>query len=137
MYAKCPGELTAAREISQIYKTPFDQTSRVLQLLAHHEILNSEQGPQGGYQITADLSKVSFLELAEIIMGPVNVVNCLLEPDSGCDIKDTCNIISPIVHLNEKIKDFYANLSLREIIDPEPDGGHHLTTHDNSEAFSI
>jgi Rrf2 family transcriptional regulator, nitric oxide-sensitive transcriptional repressor len=120
MYSRFPGELTTAKEISLLYKTPFDGTSRVLQVLAQKGLLKSEQGAHGGYQILKDLSKVSFLEMVEWILGPMNLASCLFDDNgNGCELTDTCNIISPITQLNEKIKEFYSTLMLKELVDPD------------------
>ena len=41
MSTKSPGQLTSAKEICDIYHTPFDPTSRVLQIMAQHEIVRA------------------------------------------------------------------------------------------------
>lgn len=116
MSRKRPGELTAAKEVAETYQCPFDATARVMQLMASHGILKAEQGALGGYQITKDLSRVSFYELSEIILGPTAIVKCLSK-DEVCDIQHTCNISSPLSVLNTKLKDFYQKLNLREIVE--------------------
>ena len=63
MRGKAPGELTSAKEISSIYGSPFDVTARVMQVLTQKNILRSEQGAHGGYQITKDLNRVSVYDL--------------------------------------------------------------------------
>lgn len=117
MRAKTPGELTSAKEICDAYHTPFDGMSRVLQTLAQKGILKSEQGAQGGYQITRDLSKVSLQEVIESISGKIEIAKCLNSGASDCDIKSSCNIISPITVLNKKLTEFYKTLSVAELIE--------------------
>ena len=114
---KQAGELSTAKEISKLYKTPFDATSRVLQLMAGGGILKSEQGAHGGYQILKDLTKVSFLDLAELIVGRVGMVDCLYEDDCACELHDSCNILSPIHWLNERTKEFYKSLTVFDLIE--------------------
>ncbi len=110
-------ELTTAKEISQIYKTPFDVTARVLQIMAGKGILKSEQGVHGGYLLKRNFDTVSFLELAEAILGKLNMVDCLYdEDDCKCQMHDSCNITTPLSRLNEKTKDFYRSLMLQELI---------------------
>lgn len=121
MSEKVPGELTSAKEISEAHQVPFDMISRVLQLMAQKGILKSEHGPHGGYQIQTDLGRVTFLELAEMILGPVQMVECL-DKTEVCNISGTCNIISPIARLNERIKEFYQKISVRELVVPKQRG---------------
>lgn len=124
MRNKSPGELTTVKEISGLYGCPFDATSRVMQILAQKGILRSEQGAHGGYQITRDLGRVSFYEILEWILGPMAVAKCLHEDtDSTCEIRGTCNIVSPVITLNRKIVEFYKSLTVAELLDPRQGSG--------------
>jgi len=116
MSQKIPGELTSAKEVSDCFKTPFDATARVMQQMAQKGgLLRAEYGVNGGYQITKDLGKVSVHELIEVIEGPMVMVKCL-NKESACDIQHTCNIISPVTALNQKLNDFYKNVSLKDLL---------------------
>lgn len=118
MRNKAPGERTTVKEIAAQYGCPTDVTARVLQALAGKAVLNSEQGAHGGYMIAKDLSRVSFYELLEMILGPMGVAKCLQEAQEGaCDLRETCNIVSPIQLLNRKLSDFYKSLSVAELIE--------------------
>jgi len=119
MSEKRPGELTTAKEICDRCCCPVDATSKVLQVLARHQVLKSEQGPQGGYFIQKDLAKLSLYELTEMILGPLGVVKCL-RSSMGCDIKQSCNIVAPMIALNSKLTDFYKKLGIQELIDFDP-----------------
>ena len=112
-----PGQLTSAKEICDIYHTPFDPTSRVLQIMAQHGILSSEQGAHGGYQITKDLSKATFSDLIEIIIGPMEIVNCFHEHYSHCELTSSCNVIAPMLKLNEKMNDLFKPVTHQELIE--------------------
>lgn len=118
MRAKAPGELTSVREISQLYGCPFEITSRVMQTLAHKGVLRSTAGVHGGYQITKDLQRVSFYELNEMIVGPMALTKCLQAAgESVCDMRDTCNIVSPIHTLGRRLAEFYRALSVAELLE--------------------
>ncbi len=116
MSAKAPGQLTSAKEICDIYHAPFDPTSRVLQIMASHDIVRAEQGAHGGYQILKDLTKVSMQDLTEIIEGPIQIVNCFHGNYSHCDITSSCNVISPMLNLNERIAGLFKTISVGELI---------------------
>jgi Rrf2 family nitric oxide-sensitive transcriptional repressor len=115
MSRKAPGELTSAKEVADSYSAPFDATARVLQLMAQRGLLRSEQGSNGGYQITKDLSKITLHELMEVIQGPTQIAKCL-HKEEPCELQKSCNIISPVTTLNNKLNQFYQNLTLRELI---------------------
>ncbi len=115
MSLKVPGELTSAKEVAESYHAPFDATARVLQMMAQKGILRSEQGAQGGYQITRDLGKISLQDLIETIQGPTQIAKCIGN-EAPCEMQFTCNIISPVTVLNHKLNEFYQNLSLKELL---------------------
>ncbi len=122
MSAKAPGQLTSAKEICDIYNTPFDPTSRVLQIMASHEVVRAEQGAHGGYQILRDLSKFTLDELTQMIEGPIQIVNCFHGNYSNCDITASCNVISPMLNLNEKIAGLFKTISVGELIQSRNQG---------------
>ena len=115
MSHKIPGELTTAKEVSDHFHSPFDATARVMQTMASRGLLRSEQGAFGGYQITRDLSKVNLLELVEMIEGPQSYARCV-QKETPCEIQSTCNIVSPIHHLSERVNEFYRGINLKELL---------------------
>ncbi len=122
MRAKPPGERTTVKEMSTQYGCPHDVLARVLQKLANRGVLQSEQGAHGGYSISKDLNRVSFYDLLEMILGPMGVARCIHESsapnaDAPCELRGTCNIVSPIQLLNRKMSEFYKGLSVVELIE--------------------
>lgn len=116
MSQKIPGELTTAKEVSDAFRTPFDATARVMQQMAQKGgILRAEYGASGGYQITKDLAKISIHDLVEIIEGPTALVKCL-HKEGPCEIQGTCNIVSPVTQLNDRLTEFYKSLSLKDLL---------------------
>jgi DNA-binding IscR family transcriptional regulator len=77
--------------------------------------LRAEYGASGGYQITKDLAKVSIHDLVEVIEGPTALVKCL-HKEVPCEIQGTCNIVSPVTALNNKLTDFYKSVSLKDLL---------------------
>ena len=120
MKTKSPGELSSAKEISQQFHIPFDATARVMQILAQKNILKSEQGVNGGYQIVKDLNKISLGELMEFILGPVFLAKCLHKEylvESPCEVIEHCSIMSPMSTLNRKLNEFYNGIKVGELLD--------------------
>lgn len=111
------GELTTAKEISELYGVPFDVIAKVMQALAQQGVLKSEQGPTGGYLVQKDLSKFSFFDLVETLEGPMGLARCLhQDKPTTCEIYSKCNIVSPISYLNEKLTDFYRAIPVSELL---------------------
>ncbi len=117
MSHKEPGQLTSAKEICDVYKTPFDPTARVLQLMTQQGIIKAEHGVHGGYQITKDLMKVTFVDLVNIITGPIKIANCFHQKHSFCDITAGCNLISPMLNLNDKMQHLFETITIKELLE--------------------
>lgn len=62
-----------------------------------------------------DLNKVSLHELMELILGSLAVAKCVGD-EGDCDLRKSCNIISPITVLNRRLIEFYSQLTIGEIL---------------------
>lgn len=116
------GQLTSAKEICETYGIPFDPTSRVLQLMAQQGILKAEHGAHGGYQIQKDLMQVSLNDLTDIIIGPIQIVNCFHNDFSHCGLNTNCNVIAPMLNLNAKLSQLFKATPVKELIDSRNSG---------------
>ena len=116
MSSKSPGQLTSAKEICDIYSTPFDPMSRALQLMTQKGILQAEQGAKGGYQIIKDLTKISMQELYNMIIGPIEIANCFHDNYCDCELAETCHIISPMLKLNENINNLFSDIMVADLL---------------------
>ncbi len=117
MSHKSPGQLTSAKEICDIYGTPFDPTSRVLQLMTQHNVLQAEQGAKGGYKIVRDLNKFTLKELCDEVIGPIEIANCFHSDVSCCEITHKCHIIAPMLNLNEHINGLFKTISVSTLLE--------------------
>ena len=107
--------LTSAREICDHFKTPFDTTAKVMQVMNSHNILNSVKGIKGGYTVARDLKTLSYLELAKLIEGKDSGNIC--QTNKGlCELMCNCNIVNPMISLSEKLNYFLSTLSVHELL---------------------
>lgn len=109
-------QLTSAKDVVDATGSPFDATARVLQMMAQHGILRSEQGAYGGYALVRDLSRVSLGELNKLILGADTAAKCL-QGEGDCELKGRCNIHSPVSILNRKQEEFYQKIMLGELLE--------------------
>lgn len=115
MALKPMGDLSSAREISDKYNTPFDTTAKIMQALANANILISNQGVKGGYALSKDLREVNFIEVTQIIEKKSFDFSCS-GPSGVCDLFEVCNIKSPLQSISFKLKEFFENISLYELL---------------------
>ncbi|MGZ3725976.1 MAG: RrF2 family transcriptional regulator [Pseudobdellovibrio sp.] len=112
---KPEGQLTSAKEVSDLIHIPFEVTARVLQALSSRGLLKAEYGVGGGYVLARPLSEVSVHDLSEMLEGHTILTKCLGQ-DEPCEVSKTCNIITPISNLNAKVQNFYKSLTLDEVL---------------------
>jgi len=113
MLEKRQEELTTAREISDRFKTPFDTTAKVMQVMNGAKILASVKGVKGGYYLSRDLSTLSYMDLAEMIEGKSLSIDCETQK---CSLLGSCNISGPIQRLNQYLNVFFRDLSVKELL---------------------
>ena len=118
IHTKSSDDLTSVKEICEKFGTPFDVTSRAMQKMVSGGILKSEKGAHGGYSLQMDLNGINFLDFMEMVVEPLSLVNCV-ESESNCSMSSSCNIISPLVNLNKRMRDFFSTISLKEIMEYE------------------
>ena len=119
MRAKSPGERTTVREISEKLGCPTDVTARVLQAMGRMGVVSSEAGVHGGYWLTKDLARLTVLDLMQGVLGPIELVRCLESTSNeGCELRSSCNIVTPVTHLQRRLIEFYRSISIAEILEP-------------------
>ncbi len=109
-------KLTSAREICDQFKTPFDTTAKVLQLMNNQGLLNSTKGIKGGYSLAVPLSHVTFSQLTEIIDGKNKTGSFCQSAKGRCDLYESCNIVTPIDLLSKKVNEYLSGLTLEELL---------------------
>lgn len=120
MNRKFPGQLTSAKEICDHFHIPFDPTSRVLQLMNQQGIVQAEQGAHGGYQIIRDLAKVSLQELNDLLVGPIQITECLRTEGTPCEAQQNCEITGAVKLLNNRVREIFVSLSVAEMLSQLP-----------------
>jgi len=110
------GQMSTVKEICELYGAPFDVTSRAMQKMASKGILKSIKGAHGGYLIQYNLAELKLLNLFESISGDVTIANCVIDP-CKCDLIASCNIVDPITRLNELLRNFFADITVLELLE--------------------
>ena len=65
--------------------------SKVLQALARAQLVESRRGPDGGFELTADVQQLSLLEVVEAIDGPIRL-NACLNSGGSCERQTWCSV---------------------------------------------
>ena len=112
-------QVVSAKDLCATYQVAFPVLSKVLQNLAAAGVLRSEQGAHGGYQLARPLADVTFGELSEAVLGPMQFSYCLHRDRVRCQLAECCNVISPVVRLSNRIEELFHSMSLEELLQAE------------------
>lgn len=114
--ADSENRLTSAREICDEFKTPFDTTAKVMQLMNNNDILKSVQGTKGGYSLNRPLEEVTYMQLVRMIEGKNNIGRACVNNKGTCELFEKCNIVTPVEQLNRKLNVFLETLTLSDLL---------------------
>jgi Rrf2 family protein len=113
------GQWVSAREIAQSAQVPLALLMNVLKTLHQSHILCSTRGTRGGYQITADLERLSLFDLTRVV--------ARVEPDAGgagepeCCGRykiDTSGMHGPVHAFHHKLRRFLKAVKLSDLVLP-------------------
>lgn len=104
--------VASVREISADCRVPVALLSKVMQLMKNAGFVVSVHGNHGGYALHRQLSQINLLELTEVLVGPIQVAECLAPGKVACPAQESCTIVTPMTMLNKRILDLFQQTSL-------------------------
>lgn len=120
------GDVTRARivntkEIAEAYNIPVELLAKVLQTLARQEMIESQNGPKGGYVLARGPKAITIAQVIEAIEGPLGITDCYHEKDqSPCSQLERCNIRTPLLRVQESIYQLLSSMSIEDMVGGSP-----------------
>ena len=110
------------KEISEENRIPLELLAKVLQTLAKHEMIESQNGPKGGYVLAREPRDISISQVLEAIEGPLGIADCYHEKDDheACDQMEHCNIRTPLLKVQESIVHLLSSMSIEDMMEESP-----------------
>jgi len=82
--------------------------------LKRASLIEGVSGRCGGYTLSRAPKEITIGQIVEAAIGPINIVNCVLEPES-CLISDGCECRAVYCVLNEKIGEVLCGFTLADL----------------------
>ena len=98
--------------MSEELDIPLPTVSKVLKLLVQGNLLESQQGSQGGYHLSKPAKEISAAEIIEVLEGPVSMTACCVT--DGCD--RNCAVSNSWQKVNAVIVNELKSVSLAEMV---------------------
>ncbi|MDP2731081.1 MAG: Rrf2 family transcriptional regulator, partial [Dehalococcoidales bacterium] len=80
-----------AKVLAEAQAIPESFAYKILQRLTRARITDRYMGPAGGFKLALEPERITLLQVAEAVQGPVLVRDCVLGEDA-CSRRPTCSI---------------------------------------------
>lgn len=113
--------IMSAREIASCTRVPQPILTNILKTLTSSGLVSSVRGANGGYALARRVCDISLRELIVAIEGPIQFVQCALQPPestrSPCELEATCPVRGPALKVHDRLGSFLEQVSLAEIVE--------------------
>lgn len=103
------------KAIAEKERIPEALLSKTFQKLVRAGVLESQQGPSGGFRLKKAPAQVSLLEIFEAVQG-TKVMKCY-EGDASYCPKASCVLRKTILKIEERLDGFLAETSLKSMME--------------------
>lgn len=122
------GDLQKARvvntkEIAEEYHIPVELLAKVLQTLARQGVVESQNGPKGGYLLARNAREITIAQVLEAIEGPLGITDCQQEQEdkaAQCSCFTHCNIRTPLLKVQDSIYQLLNSMTVADMMGGTP-----------------
>lgn len=105
------------KKISSDLGLPSPFLGKILQTLAKHKVLSSTKGPNGGFGLGKDPSKINLIDIVILIDGMDNFDRCGIGVTKCLEQDVPCAIHSKYAIMRDSIKDLFETTTLAGLVD--------------------
>lgn len=106
--------LISVRRLTDEGNVPYQLGCKILQKLHQAGLVKSQMGPKGGFALTKEPSKITLMEIINILQGGIRLNRCLLG-GVGCEFESECAIHSKLACLQLYINGYLTGITLDEM----------------------
>ena len=103
----------STKRIAEEFAIPSELLAKILQTLARHGLITSQNGPKGGYALARRPSEITVGDVIRALEGPINIVDCL--ETNECPQITRCNLRRPVQKIQTAITHMLDGMSLAEL----------------------
>lgn len=106
--------LLNSKEIAQEFSIPYNFLSLILPKLVKAQMIESLQGPKGGYRLLKSPENISFFDVICALDGEMNIMDC--NQDGVCDLESFCSMAGIWHQVKEHFQDYFAQITLADCL---------------------
>lgn len=108
-------DLWTASRISQDTGVPLPTVSKLLNALAHADLIASHRGATGGYTLERRAEEITVAEIIQALEGPIALTACVDGATGGCEVESICAMRGNWDKVNKAIKGALAQVTLADM----------------------
>ena len=108
-------EETNSKAIAARYEIPPELLAKTLQILATSGIVESRNGPKGGYVLSRSPDSISVFEVTQAIEGHVAMANCQVGEDPDCLQYEKGPLLQPMERIQQKVIELLKGMTLLDM----------------------
>ncbi len=110
-----PNDLRTAPQISQETAVPLPTVAKLLNALAHGDLIQSHRGATGGYTLKRPAAEISVAEIIQVLEGPIALTACVEGSEHDCDVAALCPMRGNWDRVNKAIYGALSAVTLAEM----------------------
>ncbi len=105
----------STKEMSNDMNVPYQLACKLMQRLHKAKLVKSVRGPNGGFELSKDPSRINLLKIIETIQGPVTFNRCLVDV-STCIRQPDCPVSRKLRGLQEYLVNSLSDITLNDLL---------------------
>jgi FeS assembly SUF system regulator len=120
--AHAPERVVNAPDLAHETRLPLPMVSKILKLLARHDLLRSHRGVKGGYSLARPPAQTSAAQILRALEGPVALTVCVEGTPGECDRESFCQVRRHWQKVNEAVDRALEGVTLDDLAHPDTTG---------------
>jgi Rrf2 family protein len=108
------GQLISDKHLASDGHFSYQLGCKLLQALRGAKLIKSTMGPKGGFALSREPSKITLMEIINVLQGGIRLNKCLMGGD-GCEFQSDCEINTKLSCLQLYIDGYLNGITLAEI----------------------
>jgi len=110
-----PNDLRTAPQISRQTGVPLPTVAKLLNALAHEDLIESHRGAAGGYTLSRPAEEISVAEVIQALEGPIALTACVEGSEDECGVEALCPMRGNWDRVNKAIYGALSEVTLADM----------------------
>ena len=112
----------SARDVAKEANLPLPTVSKILKVLAKHDLLETHRGAQGGFSLARPAEEITLAEVIDAMEGPIGLTSCSAHV-GDCDIENSCIVKENWRRINQVVLEALNKITIAGMAHPLGGGG--------------